>query len=154
MRLVIEVHGRLPLVEGDFGQLQQVLLNLLQNAQQAIEESAKGNTLGVRAYSVIPGRVRLKVWDDGPGIPESLRARIFDPFFTTKGPEKGTGLGLAIVRGIVRQQGGTVALQCPGEGGAWLLVELPAVSEFEAKKCVQERQICSVGGRPTGTNRE
>ncbi len=95
MQLVIEVHERLPLVEGDFGQLQQVLLNLLQNAQQAIEESAKGNTAGVRAYCAIPGRVRLEVWDDGPGIPGSLRARIFDPFFTTKGPEKGTGLGLA-----------------------------------------------------------
>ncbi len=104
---MIEVHERLPLVEGDFGQLQQVLLNLLQNAQQAIEESAKGNTVGVRAYCAIPGRVRLEVWDDGPGIPESLRTRIFDPFFTTKGPEKGTGLGLAIVRGIVRQHGGT-----------------------------------------------
>lgn len=107
MQLLIEVHERLPLVEDDFGQLQQVLLNLLQNAQQAIEESATGNTVGVRAYCVIAGRVRLEVWDDGPGIPESLRARIFDPFFTTKGPEKGTGLGLAIVRGIVRQHGGT-----------------------------------------------
>lgn len=127
IRLVLEKEPGLLPVEGDFGQLQQVLLNLLQNAQQAIEQSGKGGLIGVRTGSAGEGRVRLEVWDDGPGVPGAIQARIFDPFFTTKPPGVGTGLGLAIVLGFVRQHGGTVNLLSAPRGGTRFLVELPAL---------------------------
>ncbi len=127
IRLVLEKEPGLARVEGDFGQLQQVLLNLLQNAQQAIELSGKGGLIGVRTGSAGEGRVRLEVWDDGPGVPGAIQARIFDPFFTTKPPGVGTGLGLAIVLGFVRQHGGTVSLLSAPRGGTRFLVEFPVL---------------------------
>jgi len=129
LRVEVETTEPLPRVRGDFGQLQQVLLNLLQNAQQAAEESGRGSAILVRTASRGPGRVRMEVWDDGPGIPEALQARIFDPFFTTKPAGKGTGLGLAIVGGFVRQHGGTVSVHCPPGGGTQFVVELPTAEE-------------------------
>jgi signal transduction histidine kinase len=126
IRLMVEKEAAVSRVEGDFGQLQQVLLNLLQNAQQAIEQSGKGGTIGVRTASAAGARVRVEVWDDGPGIPGTIQARVFDPFFTTKPPGVGTGLGLAIVLGFVRQHGGTVHVVSPPKGGTRFLVELPA----------------------------
>ncbi len=127
IRLLVEKEPALPPIEGEFGQLQQVLLNLLQNAQQAIEQSGRGGLIGVRTASAGEDRVRLEVWDDGPGVPGAIQARIFDPFFTTKPPGIGTGLGLAIVLGFVRQHGGTVSMLSPPRGGTRFLVELPAL---------------------------
>jgi len=126
IRLMVEKGDSVPGVEGDFGQLQQVLLNLLQNAQQAIAQSGQGGLIGVRTGSTGAGRARLEVWDDGPGIPGAIQARIFDPFFTTKPPGVGTGLGLAIVLGFVRQHGGKVNVFSPPRGGTRFEVELPA----------------------------
>jgi CheY-like chemotaxis protein/two-component sensor histidine kinase len=126
IRLMVEKGASVPRVKGDFGQLQQVLLNLLQNAQQAITQSGQGGLVGVRTSSATAGRARPEVWDDGPGIPGAIQARIFDPFFTTKPPGVGTGLGLAIVLGFVRQHGGTVNVLSPAKGGTRFVVELPA----------------------------
>jgi signal transduction histidine kinase/AmiR/NasT family two-component response regulator len=123
--LIVQKQEGLPLIEGDYGQLQQVLMNLLQNAQQAIEYSGTGSTIGVRTGFAGGSRVTLEVWDDGPGIPDVIQARIFDPFFTTKPPGVGTGLGLAIVLGFVRQHGGSVVLMNSPHGGARFVVELP-----------------------------
>jgi CheY-like chemotaxis protein len=122
-----------PDVEGDFGQLQQMLLNLLQNAQQAITHSGQGGLIGVRTGNAGAGRARLEVWDDGPGIPGAIQARIFDPFFTTKPPGVGTGLGLAIVLGFARQHGGTVNVLSPPKGGTRFVVELPAARKPREK---------------------
>src|SRR5271157_1630009 len=144
LRLIIEKQEGLPLIEGDFGQLQQVLVNLLQNAQQAIEQSGTGSAIGVRTAHAGGGRVRLQVWDDGPGIPGAIHARIFDPFFTTKPPGVGTGLGLAIVLGFVRQHGGTVALTSPPHGGARFTVELPAAPEAELQGGEERAELAPV----------
>ena len=134
IRMRVEKGSSVPGVEGDFGQLQQVLLNLLQNAQQAINQSGKGGLIGVRTGGTSAGRARLEVWDDGPGIPGAIQARIFDPFFTTKPPGVGTGLGLAIVLGFVRQHGGTVNLLSPPKGGSLFVVELPAANTAGAER--------------------
>jgi signal transduction histidine kinase len=130
LRFQVDLAERLPRVAGDASQLQQVLLNLLQNAQQAIQQARRGTTIGVRSSGVAPDRVRLEVWDDGPGISEALQARIFDPFFTTKPEGIGAGLGLAIVRGTVAQHDGSISVVSPPEGGARFIVELPAAEQL------------------------
>jgi signal transduction histidine kinase/ActR/RegA family two-component response regulator len=126
--LRVDLQENLPHVEGDFSQLQQVLLNLLQNAQQAIEESTQGSRVDVSTAHTRDGRVRLEIRDDGPGIPGYLQAKIFDPFFTTKPPGLGTGLGLSIVLGFVRQHGGTVSVDSQPGSGTRFVVELPAAA--------------------------
>ena len=148
LRIRVDVSERLPMVEGDYGQLQQVLINLLQNAQHAIELSGIGETLGVRTSGEAGPLVRLEVWDNGPGIPPHLRERIFDPFFTTKPPGIGTGLGLAIVSAIVRQHGGNIAVDCPAEGGARFVVDLPAAGEDSQTRPKRVLPFRSVGGAP------
>jgi signal transduction histidine kinase len=104
-------------------QLQQVLMNLLLNAQQALG-GAKGE-VRLEARRGARGGVELRVGDDGPGIPREIQARIFEPFFTTKPAGQGTGLGLSVSYGIVREHGGTIRVEsAPGEG-ATFVIELP-----------------------------
>jgi len=140
LQVQLQMEEGLPRVRGDYRQLQQVLLNLLQNAQQAQEESGGGNLVVVRTARAGPGRVKLEVRDDGPGIPEALQARIFDPFFTTKAPGKGTGLGLAIVNGFVRKHGGTIHVESNSGSGACFVVELPCAAEQPEKVRGDEEQ--------------
>ena len=91
------------MVMGDAAQLQQVLMNLVGNARQAIQQHGRGGWICVRTRQTPERRVQLNVEDDGPGVPQSILARIFDPFFTTKAAGVGTGLGLSIVLSIVRE---------------------------------------------------
>jgi two-component system NtrC family sensor kinase len=111
----------LPTVWGNANQLQQVLLNLVVNAEQAI---------GCDGRIVIRGRaagdmVELAVEDTGPGIPEEVRPHLFTPFFTTKPPGTGTGLGLAISRRILDAHGGTIEASDAEGGGARFTIRLP-----------------------------
>jgi len=157
IRLTVEKGASVPGVAGDFGQLQQVLLNLLQNAQQAIAQSGKGGLIGVRTGGTPAGRAKLEVWDDGPGVPGAIQARIFDPFFTTKPPGVGTGLGLAIVLGFVRQHGGTVNLLSPPKGGTLFVVELPAAKTSGAERVTDStvlRLTPAAGPGENGVGRE
>jgi two-component system NtrC family sensor kinase len=122
----------LPQTLADAAQLQQVVLNLIVNAERAIvlargEEASVGHIL-IRTRRLAGDRVALEVSDDGPGIPPENAARIFDPFFTTKPPGIGTGLGLSIVYGIVQEHGGEVTVDSLQGRGATLTVELPALS--------------------------
>jgi signal transduction histidine kinase/CheY-like chemotaxis protein len=123
--LELDLDPGLPVVLGDAAQLQQVLMNLVGNARQAIEQKGAGGRIRVRTLQVAERRVQLAVEDDGPGVPQSILARIFDPFFTTKAEGVGTGLGLAIVLSIVREHGGSVNVQNAAQGGAVFTVELP-----------------------------
>jgi signal transduction histidine kinase len=121
----------LPQALADAAQLQQVVLNLLVNAEQAItmgrsDETAEGHIL-IRTRRLAGDRLQLEVRDDGPGIPPEIVSRIFDPFFTTKPPGIGTGLGLSIVYGIVQEHGGEVTADNLKERGATLSLELPAI---------------------------
>lgn len=117
------------LVEGSLGQLQQVVMNLIQNAVDAAStaQPARAPHLWIHARAGAT-RNRLSVRDNGPGIAPELLSRIFDPFFTTKPVGKGTGLGLSISYGIIEQHGGTLRVRNHPEGGAEFTVELPAVN--------------------------
>ncbi|MEX2154040.1 MAG: PAS domain S-box protein [Gemmatimonadaceae bacterium] len=117
-------------VEVDIHQLEQVLLNLVVNARDAIRETG---TIMIATGNVARGDPRkddfvaITVSDDGEGIPASVRDRIFEPFFTTKAVGKGTGLGLATVLGIVEQSGGTVEVESTVGVGTTFRVLLPTV---------------------------
>jgi signal transduction histidine kinase/CheY-like chemotaxis protein len=107
-------------------QLQQVILNLLVNSEQAILESRGHGRITIRTRRISDVRLAIEVCDDGPGIPPEMASRIFDPFFTTKAT--GTGLGLSIVYGIIEQHGGEVGFENLPAGGAKFTVELPVVA--------------------------
>jgi signal transduction histidine kinase len=116
----------LPQVFADGHQLQQVLLNLVINAEQAMLAASGRGTLVVRSWhDAGQEAVVLEINDDGPGIPDDLQPKIFDPFFTTKEVGKGTGLGLTVAYAIVQEHGGRIRLESRSSGGASFYVELP-----------------------------
>ncbi len=118
----------LPAVVGDARQLQQVCLNLITNAIQAMATLGAGGTLFVATRHDGP-HVVLEMRDTGPGIPETAKAHIFEPFFTTKGEGEGTGLGLSVSYGIVTAHGGTIEVPQTSSAGSLFRVTLPAAAE-------------------------
>jgi signal transduction histidine kinase len=124
IKLVADFQADLPRATADPHRLGQVLMNLLANARQAMETSEKGQTLTVRTRQR-GGMVEIHVIDDGPGIPDDVKAKIFDWFFTTKPPGEGTGLGLAVSREILQAHGGNLRLEDTPGGGATFVLEIP-----------------------------
>jgi signal transduction histidine kinase len=118
-RIVLERdYGEVAKIHGPHGHLNQVFMNILNNAQQAIQ--GEGRILVCTRQQ--GDRVSVSIRDNGPGIPDEIRSRIFDPFFTTKEPGLGTGLGLSISYGIIDKLGG--AIECkssPGEGAEFIV---------------------------------
>jgi signal transduction histidine kinase/ActR/RegA family two-component response regulator len=131
--LRLELEPQLARVHADPGQLEQVLMNLVINARDAMPE---GGTLLIRTANVRRNRneagVALTVRDSGIGMDAATRARVFEPFFTTKELGKGTGLGLATVYGIVQQSGGTISVESTPGAGSTFSVVLPAVTSAES----------------------
>ena len=120
-------------VSGHAVQLEQVLLNLITNARDAIEASRRSPGAPRKISLIVedqrPGdRITLIVRDTGGGIPEATISRIFEPFFTTKEVGKGTGLGLSISYGIISDMGGTIEAATTNDGAA-LTITLPAIAD-------------------------
>src|SRR5207245_2439796 len=119
----VEVEPGLPEVEVNANQIKQVVVNLINNACQAIASDAPSGRIRItakRAQDVIA----VSVTDSGPGIPEDVAARVFEPFFTTKPEGEGTGLGLSICQGILKEHGGRLTLESRPGSGATFTVEL------------------------------
>lgn len=132
IQVTLDLSNDIPLMLADADQLHQVLLNLIVNAQQALQDrdGPRAITLTSR-LDAARREVRVTVADNGPGIPLELRARVFEPYFTTKPTGFGTGVGLAMSQGLVEAHGGTLTLDCPPQGGSVFTVTLP-VREADA----------------------
>jgi len=127
-----ELDPAIPLTSADPQQLQQVFLNIIINAEQAMYEAHGGGTLTVRTSLTPENFIRIEFCDDGPGIPKEHMPRIFDPFFTTK--KKGTGMGLTIAYNLVKEHGGRIwARNNTPEPGVTFFVEIPVAPGEEAK---------------------
>ena len=121
-----------PKIWADGSELQQMLLNLLINAEQALVTTDGARVITVRTRAD-DDEARLEVADSGPGVPPDIRDRIFDPFFTTKPEGVGTGLGLSICYGIAREHGGRIWLESEAGGGARFAVALPRDPRLELR---------------------
>jgi len=108
----------------DADQITQVVINLILNAEQAIQSSGKGNRVEIRTEPANKG-VRITVQDNGPGVPLDIKGRVFDPFFTTKGVGEGTGIGLAVCHRIVAAHNGKITVEDAPGGGARFVIVLP-----------------------------
>jgi two-component system NtrC family sensor kinase len=126
--MVVEFDPELPKTMADFYQLQQVFMNIVINAEQAMSEAHGRGKLTVKTQRS-DGMIQVIFADDGPGISEENMKRIFDPFFTTKEIGKGTGLGLSICYGLVEAHGGRIYARSRAGQGASFIVEIPIVSE-------------------------
>ena len=143
MRITTAIEAPAPVVTGDPAMLEQVLLNVISNANEAISKSARrgpGELRIIAARSTLDtpledrmgtvlaaGRyVAIDLIDDGPGMPESVRERAIDPFYTTKSVGEGSGLGLSSAYGLVAIMGGTLILNNASPHGTWVRVLLPA----------------------------
>ncbi len=126
-RIVVELTPGLPPLYGDRVQLQQVLVNLILNAAQAMSGSPAPRILTIRAMQDTDGCVALEIEDTGPGLPDTDLARVFQPFFTTK--EQGMGMGLTISRSTVEAHGGRLTVHGSPGTGARFVVTLPAADQ-------------------------
>jgi PAS domain S-box-containing protein len=145
----LELEPGMPMVHGDRAHLEQVVLNLVNNAEQALRPRVDGDQRPAAAFITIRTRreyqdVVLEVEDNGPGIPEDSQTHIWDPFWTTKDEGGGTGLGLTVVHGIVADHGGTIAVESAPGFGARFVVRLPAAPALASA----EPQPSSQASRP------
>ena len=156
IRISVELDSDLGHVEADRGQLEQVLLNLVINARDAMPRGgslrvATSNvdlTTGYEVYEppVIPGLyIRMEVSDDGPGIPEELQSKIFEPFFTTKEVGQGTGMGLATVYGIIKQSKGYVWVESRETQGTTFEILLPLCNKSRTEQRLPVTGIAASG---------
>ncbi len=118
------------MIRGNANQLQQVLMNLMINAHDALE--GRPGTVTVTSARAGAERIEVRVIDTGPGIPKETQARLFEPFFTTKPRGKGTGLGLAVTYGIVQDHRGDIRVESEPGRGTTFVITLPALEHEEA----------------------
>jgi len=143
IELTVELTPDLPKIIADFGQIQQVFLNIILNAEQAITEANGGGKLTIKTEKR-QGCVRISFADDGPGISAEHFDKLFGPFFTTRWEQGGTGLGLSVCHGIVAEHGGRIYAKSQPGKGATFFVELPVAPErIDESKVAEEEPVRS-----------
>ena len=146
IELIVDIEPGLPELDIEPTRIQQVMVNLVTNAAQAIEATGKSGRILIRTRRWTDG-IAIDVSDNGPGIPLEERGRIFDPFFTTKPEGTGTGLGLSISQGIVRDHGGRISLVGSGPHGTMFRVELPGTGREQTAAPAPAPENVSAGLR-------
>jgi two-component system NtrC family sensor kinase len=141
IELVTRIEHELPTLSASYSELQQVFLNLINNAMDAMDKT--GGTLEISAKQE-EGQILIGVTDNGPGIPKANLGRIFDPFFTTKPVGSGTGLGLSICYGIIEKMGGGITVKSALEVGTTFEIRIPVkTSEGQDNQTVAEPDTCN-----------
>jgi two-component system NtrC family sensor kinase len=123
-------------------EIQQILMNLMLNAEQAMRNAGRQGRLSIRTLRAGTSEVAVEVQDDGPGVPQALAGQIFEPFFTTKDVGTGTGLGLSLAIGIAEAHGGSLTL-IPISSGACFRLTLPAATMPAAARPPASRDVRS-----------
>ncbi len=132
--LALRLTPDLPAIWGDPDQLNQIFINLIVNAEQALRGwHGPKRVKIVSRFDPVRNDVVVKIQDSGPGIPENVRSRIFEPFFTTKEVGEGTGIGLAFCHRIVETHGGSIRVECKRGQGTAFFVRLPASSRLDER---------------------
>jgi PAS domain S-box-containing protein len=139
-------------IKGNRGRLQQVFINILNNAKDALADAAI-KKIHVKAFYK-ENHVEIRISDTGPGVPANIRDKIFDPFFTTKEVNKGTGIGLALVSSITKEHNGMVSLDVNYKNGACFVISLPMsaqhkLSLMDYDKVTFRNEITAQSMRPT-----
>ncbi|MDV2989771.1 MAG: PAS domain S-box protein [Dehalogenimonas sp.] len=135
IEVVRDFESRLPRVTADAGQLQQVFLNLIVNAEFAMKQAHDKGILVIKTER-IDGHIRISITDDGPGMSAEVKAKLFQPFFTTKEPGEGTGMGLALSFGIIKEHGGSITVESVEGSGSTFIIELPVATAETAPSAV------------------
>ncbi|MBN2013156.1 PAS domain S-box protein [candidate division KSB1 bacterium] len=125
IKLIEHYSDDLPYISGDKGQLQQLFLNIIQNACDSLIATNKAGHIEIETHNMTTDTIQITIRDDGPGMPEKIRKRVFDPFFTTKPPGQGTGLGLSICQNIVQKHDGRIEVSSRQGHGTSFVIELP-----------------------------
>jgi len=128
IEVALDLAPSLPCITGDFHQIQEVFLNLILNAEQAMTEAHRGGKLSIKTQQT-KDYIRISFADDGPGIPAKYLDKLFDPFFTTREEKGGTGLGLSVCHGIITEHEGTIYAQSKPGKGTTFFVELLMTTE-------------------------
>lgn len=124
IKIELALQNDLPVIQSDPGQLQQIFLNIINNAIDAVHD---GGVIAITTRQAPPGMIEVSIADNGPGMTPEVRTKIFEPFFTTKisDDKKGTGLGLAITYGLIKKLGGQVRVESAVGQGTTFLITFP-----------------------------
>lgn len=143
VKLAKKLAQGLPYITGNGNQIQQVLMNLMINAQQAME----GKPGVITLETVLAGQenIEIRVSDNGPGIPKEIQAKIFEPFFTTKVAGKGTGLGLSVSYGIIKDHNGNISIESEPGQGTMFIISLP-IKNDRKEDAVQHGESTKTSG--------
>jgi len=133
IKLMRHFDPELPLTVVDAGQLQDVFMNIIVNAEKAMKQAHEGGKLNIRTETV-SDMIRISITDDGPGIAEENLDKIFNPFFTTREVGEGTGLGLSLSYGIIQEHHGKIYAASELGKGTTFIVELPVISVAEGEE--------------------
>jgi len=126
IEIIKEYDPYLPIINCNPGQLNQVFMNILTNAIEAIEMKPGGGANEIRIKTINhTDKIEIRIKDSGTGIPKEIKEKIFDPFFTTKEVGKGTGLGLSISFGIIKKHNGQIAVQSEDGKGTEFIITIP-----------------------------
>ncbi len=142
------VPDSLPAIAADADQITQVIINLIMNAEQAMNSAGQGTRIEISArQNINSNAVEIVVEDDGPGIPPAIQPRIFEPFFTTKEVGEGTGIGLAFCHRIILSHGGQIRLDRTGNSGSVFRISLPMANSADVEEASNVENVDAVGNK-------